>query len=266
MMRVLEFYYSLPPIVKLIPFLYIFLLSCFYFLSDSVIFQPPRSSYRDNENIIKIPVTNQISISGVYLSNKNAKYTIVLSHGNAEDIGTALPFLQMLRDQGYSVFAYDYQGYGTSQGRASVANTYLDIRAVYDYLTNHLKIPPLQIILLGRSVGTGPSTYLATKVPVRALILQSPFVSAYRVMTRIPIFPFDKYPNLKNIKKIKVPVLVISGTNDRVIPFWHSKMIYDAANEPKQHYWVEGADHNDLYLIAQQKFFDSVKAFTNSLD
>src|SRR5437773_6995911 len=92
--------------------------------------------------------------------------------------------------------------------------------------------------------------HIAAIRPVAALILQSPFVSVFRVLTRIPLLPFDKFPNYKNIAHVHRPVLIIHGAADSIIGVWHGQKLYDLANEPKSHFWVEGADHNDLETVA----------------
>ncbi|HAX79930.1 MAG TPA: hypothetical protein DCY88_29865 [Cyanobacteria bacterium UBA11372] len=89
-----------------------------------MIFLPQPSTYEDTQDIIKLTTANGVSISAIYLPNPKAKYTILYSHGNAEDLGYGLPMLKELRDIGFSVFAYDYQGYGTSRGTPSEANAY----------------------------------------------------------------------------------------------------------------------------------------------
>ncbi len=244
---------------------YLLLAAGFYFLSDSIIFQPHAASYQDGPNIIKLTLPNGKKISGVYLPNPAASFTILFSHGNAEDVGTLLPLLTLFQQHGYAIFAYDYEGYGTSTGMPSEKNTYQDITAAYNYLTKTLKIAPEHIILYGRSLGTGPSTYLATQVPVKALILESPFISAFRVQTRVPLFPFDKYPNLSNISILKIPLLVIQGSRDSVIPPWHGKKIYAKAKGFKQAFWVSGADHNNILDVAKEKYWQALENFTHHL-
>ena len=110
-----------------------------------------------------------------------------------------------------------------------------DVEAAYAYLVNELGVAPQRIIVLGRSVGSGPATYLASRKPVGALLLESPFVSAFRVVTGIPILPFDKFNNLSRIGQVHCPALVVHGTADRVVAFWHGRKLYEAANEPKLH-------------------------------
>jgi len=235
------------------------------FFADSVIFLPHPSSYTDTPEIIKIKSANGNMISALHLPDPEARYTLLLSHGNAEDLGDDREWLEDLRHAGFSVFAYDYQGYGTSQGKATESGAYEDENAAYDYLTVNLKVAPDRIIVFGRSVGTGPAVHLAARRPVAALILESPFLSAARVLTRIPILPFDKFPNYKEIHNVRCPVLIMHGEKDEVIPFWHGQKLFDMAHLPKQFIPIPNAGHNDLNMVAGQKYACALQAFAATL-
>ncbi len=225
-----------------------------FFFSDRLIFLPRPSSYQENQEFIKLQSNDSTQITAVYLPNPKAKYTILYSHGNAEDLGQILPRLQDLRDIGFNVFSYDYQGYGTSQGKPSVKGADQDINAAYKYLTQNLEIPANQIIAYGRSVGGGPSVDLVFHQPVAGLVIESSFTTAFRVVMRIPIYPFDKFPSINKIKNVNCPVLVMHGNIDRVIPFSHGQQLFAAANHPKLSLWVDGADHINLLEVAGKKY------------
>src|SRR5262249_3317690 len=128
-----------------------------------------------------------------------------------------------------------------------------------------LQTPPERIIILGRSVGSGPAVHLAARRPVAGLILESPFLSAFRVITGIPLLPFDKFPNYREIARVRCPVLIIHGTEDRVIGFWHGQKLFALAHEPKRFFAVEGADHNDLNEVAGARYFEAVQSFSKML-
>jgi hypothetical protein len=252
--------------VFLIIIIIYFALSLFaFFFADKMIFLPPSASYSDNANVIKIKTSANHLISAVYLFNKHAKYTILVSHGNAEDLGFIYPFLQELRAQGFSVFAYDYSGYGTSEGISSEKNSYDDIKSAYDYLVNDLGISSQNIILYGHSIGAAVSLDLATKSKVAGIIMESPFVTAFRVVTVFPILPFDEFDNLAKIQKVKCPLLIIHGEQDTIIPIWHGKELYAKANPIKKAYWVPDAGHNDIAYKAGESYWQTIKEFVNSI-
>lgn len=237
-----------------------------YFISDQLIFPKLKSSYQDSEDIIKLHSEDGTVISAVYLPNDNAEYTVLVSHGNAEDLGNLMPFLYSFRAQGFSIFAYDYHGYGTSQGRPTEKNTYADINAAYSYLTKHLHIPPNQIILYGRSLGAGVAIDLAVRQPIAGLIIESPFVTAYRTLFKFPLLLFDKFDSLSKIKKIKAPILIIHGKKDQVVAFWHGEYIYHQANSPKQFLPIENAGHNDVAKMGGETYWDAIKQFPPGRD
>jgi abhydrolase domain-containing protein 17 len=230
--------------------------------SDRMIFQPPPSSYRAGQLPIVMVPTDGGSIATLHLPNPRATVTVLYAHGNAEDLGHAAPLLEELRRAGFAVLAFDYRGYGSSTGGPpSAAGATSDMEAVYQHAVRTLKIPPSRIVLYGRSVGSGPATDLAARVPIGGLVLESAFVSAFRVLTRVSLLPFDRFHNLRHIRRVRAPVLVIHGTEDEVIPVSHGRRLYEAAGQPKQALWIEGAHHNDVPFVAGARYWSTLAAF-----
>jgi pimeloyl-ACP methyl ester carboxylesterase len=180
-------------LVRSIIFIYVFFCLYVFFFADGKIFLPQPSSYSDTSDILKVTTHDQIQLSAVYLPNPASKYTIVYIHGNAEDLGDIQPVLQQLHKIGLSVFAYDYRGYGTSQGKPSERHAYQDTETAYNYLIQQLGVPPQRIIAFGRSVGGGSAVDLAARQPLAGLIVESSFTSVFRVILPFPILPFDKF-------------------------------------------------------------------------
>ncbi len=234
--------------------------------SEKLIFAPQDPSYTHLPNELKIVSGNGEKITAVYLEIPDAKYTILFSHGNAEDLGTVLPFMQQFHKLGYSLLLYDYHGYGTSEGSPSVRKAYQDIDAAYRWLVEEKGIDPKTIIAQGRSVGGGPATWLAAHREVGGLVIESTFVSAFRVRTIVPLFPWDKFNNLRHIKQTTCPVLVMHGRNDRVLPFWHGEKLYAAAPGEKMHLWIDNAEHNDYAYVAGSTYFDAFHSFVKELE
>jgi hypothetical protein len=241
------------------------LYACFalyaWFYSDSMIFPAPPASYKDTPEIIKLTTADGARISAVYLENPQAAQVILYSHGNGEDIGLVRFLLEDYRRFGFSVFAYDYHGYGTSEGKPSEAALYADIDAAYDYLVKEKGVAPERIIALGRSLGGGPAVDLASRKPLGGLILESTFVSAFRVLTQVPLLPFDKFRNLEKVSRARCPVLVIHGADDELIGYWHGEKLFAAAPEPKRLLRVEGARHNDVFEVGGRSYYQALKDF-----
>ena len=241
--------------------LYLALLAVGCFLSDRFIFQPRPSSYRDTPEFLKLTTEDGNKITALYLANPIAKFTLLISHGNAEDLGWVLPSLPPLRDLGFGVFAYDYRGYGLSEGRASEQHVYADIDAAYDYLTRELRVPAARIILYGRSLGAGAAVNLAARQSVGGLILESPFLTAFRVLTLIPLFPFDRFRNVDKIGRVRCPVLIMHGEADEIVPLWHGQRLFERAPGPKMFVSVPGAHHNDFMWVAGARYARALRDF-----
>lgn len=248
-------------LIRSLIFIYTFFCLYVFFFADGKIFLPQPSTYSDTTDILKLTTHDQIQLSAVYLPNPASQYTIVYIHGNAEDLGDIQPALQYLHKIGFSVFAYDYRGYGTSQGKPSERHAYRDMETVYNYLIQQLSVPAQKIIAFGRSVGGGSAVDLAAHQPLAGLIMESSFTSAFRVVVPFPLLPFDKFPNLNKIKKVKCPVLIMHGKADEVIPFQHGQKLFAAANEPKLSLWVDEASHNDLMWVAGDQYAAVLRRF-----
>lgn len=151
----------------------------------------PNSDHNDMHSSLRIQGEEDYNIPAFFLRRKGAKITVLFSHGNAEDLGMMYRRMkEMAMQLCANILAYDYTGYGLStpsSSQPSEAMCYRNIEAAYNHLTNVMQIPPSQIILYGRSLGSGPSCYLAKKTAdegrsVAGLILHSPFLSIYRIV------------------------------------------------------------------------------------
>lgn len=254
-------------VVLFVAFAYLGFAAFAYFISDRLIFRPPVSSYGPAHlPVVQVETEDGVSLAVLHLPASGAANTILYSHGNAEDLGMALPVLTAFRDAGFSVLAYDYRGYGASEGGPpSAEGAYRDIRAVYRHAVTTLGIPPSRIIVYGYSVGTGPSIDLAAREPVAGLVVENGFVSAFRVLTGVPLLPFDKFPNLRTIRRVGSPVLVIHGMEDEVIPPSHGRRLFEAAREPKRALWVDGAGHTNVAAVAGERYWDALHGFARLL-
>ncbi|MES2981903.1 MAG: alpha/beta hydrolase [Verrucomicrobiota bacterium] len=247
----------------------IYVLLCIIALTcaDRLIFLPPTPSYSETlPGYIKIDSKNAKPVAAIHLKAKPNAPTIIYSHGNAEDIGGYnIDLFETLHDRGFGVIAYDYPGYGLTPGRSTEATTQQAIKSAWDYAIKS-GISPSSIVIVGRSIGTGPSVWLASQTKPAGLILIAPFKSAYSVPFKYPIFPSDLFPNYKRIADIHTPLLVIHGEMDEVIPFSHGQAIYE--NSPASNKLlvpIKNSGHNDLFDNASDQIFDSMTEFIHQL-
>lgn len=231
------------------------------FFSERLIFVPQPRGYDRLPDEVRIPTPDGANLAAVFMEAPAADYVILFSHGNAEDLGAVQPFVRQYLDLGVSVLAYDYRGYGASEGRPSVRNAKRDVEAAYRWLTQTKGFAPERIVLAGRSLGGGPSTWLAARRPVGGLILESTFVSAFRVKTVLPLLPWDYFNNLRAMRRVRCPVLVLHGTRDEIIPFWHGRKLYAAAPEPKTLFPIESGTHFDYAYVAGENYLETYREF-----
>ncbi len=258
--------FSWKRLIRSAALIYLFFAAFVYFKADSMIFLPQPSSYQDTQEIIKLKSPDGVKLSALHLTNPVAKYTILYAHGNAEDLGDIRQVLENLSKLGFNVFAYDYRGYGTSQGTPSEQNAYKDIDTAYNHLTQVLNVAPQYIIVYGRSVGGGSAVDLAARKQIAGLILESTFTSTFRVKVPFPILPFDRFSNIDKMDDIKSPVLIMHGKEDNVIPFWHSQQLYERVPSPKLSLWVEGASHNDFTNVAGNRYGKILQEFVRLIE
>jgi len=226
-------------------------------------FIPPRPAclLEELKNLVWLTNRYKHKIPALHIQHTNTekeepKYTLLFSHGNAEDLSYIEEWLEELSESlNVNVLAYEYSGYGFSSSEHNTPLTpsedfcYSDINAAYDYLTKTKNINPQQIVIFGRSLGTGPSVDLASKQQCGGLILQSPLKSAVRVVWDsyfTPLLPIDIFNNISKIGKVKCPVLVVHGDRDAVINVEHGKAIFKAVKTYKEYLWIKGAGHNDM--------------------
>lgn len=200
----------------------------------------------------------------------NSNRVILLCHGNAGNLSHRLPLMDTLLKAGASVFAFDYRGYGRSSGRPSEKGVYLDAEAAWQWLI-HRGFAPEDIVVLGESLGGGVACELVTRKPLRALILQSTFTSvpdlASEMMPWLPVqlLLTARFDNHRKLKRVQIPVLILHGRKDTIIPFRHAEKNY-AAVPVRSKYLVElNGDHNDAMIVSADQYQSGVARFLGAL-
>lgn len=265
MLKMSELLFSLGRILLLLTIGYLLLAIGAHFLSFRMIFPRPPVSYEMGPDYLTITAPDGVKLAARHWPNPQAKYTLLYLQGNYEELGKIGEYIPNFVQAGYAVFVVDYRGYGHSGGSPSEDNLYADTLLAYDYLRTTLGVPEGRIVAFGYSLGSGPAVELALHRPVAGVVLQGPFVSAYRVMTRIPIFPGDKFVNIRKVPHLRCPVMVIHGTSDDTVPSWHGEKIYDAVNARKTKLIVKGGPHGGLADFIGPRYWDELKKFIDSL-
>jgi pimeloyl-ACP methyl ester carboxylesterase len=168
------------------------------------------------------------------------------------------------------VFIFDYRGYGNSKGSISEEGTYLDAAGAWDFLIKQKGFTPSQIIIFGRSLGTGIASWLAREKNPEGLILESSFTSLPDLGAKIyPFFPVRllsryKYPTQENLNYIDCPKLFIHSRSDEIIPFSLGEENYLSATEPKEFLEIQGS-HNEGFMVSGSKYMAGIDRFIEKL-
>ena len=207
--------------------------------------------------------SGEAALDAVFHLPAPGKPVILYSHGNGETLDNIKPLLNQFISMGYGVMAYDYAGYGNSTGYPGEKQAYMDIEAAYTYLVEKHKFTPKDIVIMGYSVGSGPSCYLAEKVNAKALVIISGFASAAQVLLPFSV-PFDQFPNAERLKNCNIPLLIIHGRNDKIVPLRNGKKLFSSSVAPIRTMHYSDAGHNDIFYKTPG-IFHIVKKFINEL-
>jgi pimeloyl-ACP methyl ester carboxylesterase len=204
--------------------------------------------------------TPEECIPCLFLISPSSRFLIFYLHSNAEDLGRCYPFCALLRYQfQVHVLAVEYPGYGLCPGgqadeESVTQNAFLAFRFIREVLCWPLD----GILILGRSVGTGPALAIAMQQEVYGVILVSPFLSVQEVCRDV-VGPLaylinDRFPNKDRIAKIRSPLLVVHGKRDIVVPVSHGEKLYQACKSRKRLVCPELMQHN-TNLHSDANFF-----------
>lgn len=204
-------------------------------------------------------------INELFFKGSSGK-VILYFHGNAGGLDSWQYIYKYYHDLDINFLIIDYRGYGKSTGNITEEGLYSDGKASYDYLVSKGFVPD-SIIVLGRSIGTGIATDLASKYQVGALILESPFAdfeALVKHMTSASVPSVYKFKNLEKINSIKCPLLVIHGKKDELIDFSNGQKIFEAYQGKKQFLPIEDGTHNNLPDFPE--YGQAIKLFISGID
>lgn len=235
-------------------------------LVSRIVFMPPSKhhSIKFESEVEVTPKHGGCTQIKMIIKDKNYLY-LIISHGNAENVESVYTWAEnsLSKFTNVNIIMYEYTGYSEgSKNTCSEQFVYNDIEAVYTYLINEEKVPPNRIIAFGRSVGSGPSCYLAEKFPIGGLILNCGFMSAYRVLFKFRFtLPGDMFPNIDRMKNIVCPVCVVHSIKDEIVPFYHGKEMYKAARNKFEPLFIDGTTHNNIDKVDNTVFEHMEKFF-----
>ena len=247
-------------------------------MERSLVYQPgaravnlPDPSLHLNERTVTFRSADSTRLTAWIVPGANAAPDapwVLISHGNYGNIayGGRPQFYAWFRDLGVNLFAYDYRGFGASDGTPSEAGVYADANTAYRYLTDSLHVPPSRIILFGHSLGTGVTIELARHAPAAGMIVEDAYTSvADRGQEVFPLLPIrliaaSRFASIEKVGGLRLPKLFLHARNDRTIPIDHGRKVFAAAAEPKTFVELD-AGHADAYTADRDRYYGAIDAF-----
>lgn len=176
--------------------------------------------------------------------------TLLWAHGNGGNVANREDVLLALQARGLAVLAYDYRGYGRSEGRPSEAGLQLDAAAAYDDLVAR-GVPPSRIVCFGESLGGAVSIALAAERPCAAVIVVSTFTRLRDVARQhygaLAALAGNQFDSTARVGALAVPILIAHGDADDIVPFALGEQLHALAPQPKRFLRVPGKQHNDVF-------------------
>ncbi|MZG53360.1 MAG: alpha/beta hydrolase [Nitrospinae bacterium] len=206
-------------------------------------------------------------LHGWFVGSPQARATLLWFHGNAGNLSHRLDNIQRLLPLNLNIFIFDYRGYGKSEGEPDEEGIYLDSLAAYNRILEIEGVSVDSLFLFGRSLGGICAVETALHKPARGLILESVFTSASDMSRKIsPLIPLgwairSKLDAVNKVPDITLPKLFLHGNRDEIVPFDLGKKLYDAAADPKFFYTIEGAGHNDTYIMGGRDYYKALDEF-----
>jgi len=236
-------------------------------IDEETVFQPkasvtPQTFALDGVRleVRTIPVTDSVDVNAWHLTQPEADATVLFFGGNGFYLVQSTGYLQALTRPPANALLWDYRGYGRSDGSPSASAVRDDAVAVYDSLVARPDVSPDRVVVWGHSMGTFLATHVAAERTVGGVVLENPATNVedwsshlfpwyIRLFLGVDIDPALKNDdNLKHVRSLTVPLLVVGGTEDPVTnPEMARRLYAEAASDSRRLVMVEGGAHNGLY-------------------
>lgn len=248
-------------LIRLPVIIYVVLLvmgGCFSYL---LIFPYRGCSYDESLRGLRfLPQEDGERLAMTFHQAPNEKYLALYLHGNASDLGTIYPITYEQLRHGVSVLAIDYPDYGLSGGKPTEASTIDAAEMAYQEALK-MGYRPEQILIWGRSIGSGVAMGLAERVPARAVVLDCPFASAFTVRTHVRLLPFDRFDSEARARTLDKPLFIIHAEHDEIIHPNHSKKLIAAHQGQHERHVIPDATHNTVWEQNLEEVWESLFAF-----
>ncbi len=238
--------------------IYALVIALLYIVQRSLLYHPdqtvpdPAASGVPEMTALRIPTDDGLELLAWWRAPRDARTPVLMVlHGNAGHIGERAEKVRLYLDAGYGVLLLSYRYNAGTGGEPSEADLFADARAGMAFLKRE-GVPDDRIVLYGESLGSGVAVKMAVEYPVGALVLEAPYSSmadmAQHHYWYVPArwLVRDRFDSMSRIGRVSVPILVIHGEEDTVIPPKFGRRLFEQAPEPKQAHFLLEALHNDL--------------------
>jgi uncharacterized protein len=245
------------------------------FFPDPQVTETPKTYGLQYEEV-NLPVADSGNLNGWWIPAAKLDAPVILYfHGNGANIGANAEQAHRLRELGFSVFLFDYRGYGkSSEPFPAEQRLYEDAEQAWNYLVKTRHVEPKKLLIYGHSLGGAIAIETASHHPeVAGLIVESSFTSMLDMTQRVPwtaYFPTNllltqRFDSFSKVPSLKMPVLFIHGQVDRTIPYEMSEKNYAVAPQPKQLLLIPNGDHDNDAIMGGKLYLDGFKNFTDKV-
>ena len=254
--------------------IYVSVIILVFIFQRNLMYHPNENNYfGDKLNVsvekVKIKTTDNLNLLGWFHKKNLKKFkTIIYFHGNAGTLENRIHKLNHFKDMDVNFLIIAWRGFSGNKGKPNEEDLYRDGLSAVNWVIDQ-EVQEEDIILYGESLGTGIATEIAQQKNYAGVILETPFTSMVAAAKNFyPYLPVslllkDRYENDKKIKNINIPLLVMHGEKDEIVPFKMGKKIYDLANEPKYYYFTKHDNHmmeyDDQLLNVLKDFIKGLK-------
>ncbi len=259
---------------QIIIFVYILVLVFLYFYQRSLLYHPNENNYSGDQisvpiKKVRINTEDNIDLLGWFHEKDLQKYkTVLFFHGNAGSLENRIHKLNHFNKMDVNFLIIAWRGFSGNKGKPSEEGLYKDGRSGINWLVKK-GVKEKNIVIYGESLGTGVATHVSQNKNFAGVVLETPFTSMIDAAKKFyPYIPVglllkDKFDNKSKIKNIKVPILIMHGEADQIVPFFMGKKMYEEANMPKYSYFTK---HDNHMMEYDENLVKALNSFLKSLN
>jgi pimeloyl-ACP methyl ester carboxylesterase len=261
-------------VIIILGIIYLIIVAFFYLFQSNFIFfpQPLTGTVQTGEFTEEVRITTDDDklLHGWLCKSKSdgPQKLIIYFGGNAEEVSHMIPAASLFED--WAFLLVNYPGYGISEGKPGQKSFYKAALEIYDFAVARDDVDAENIVVMGRSIGSGSAVFLAHERDIKAVVLISPFESIRAVArSSMPFLPVNlilrhKFLSKKYASGISSPMIAFYGTADQVIPPSHTRKLETYWKGPSRLVELQGYGHNDIF--ENRQMWEEITGFLDGLN